>query len=228
MKLCEFSLASAMLCLLVSPIFAQGGDFFWSFESNGPVNEDVSRKDFSVGDTGSLFLYYTTNGPAMSELNTGAFLDLATSNSGVVEFTAAETFDFDVALASDTSIVFGTRWGNSFGAGDVSDDGQSASINAFTVGSGDGIVNANNGTGPFLDLGYDQSADAWLFGRLDFTIIGNGNADIITTPGAGGIVNNGETVDVTFGGATLGTVPEPSAALLIGLVGIGLGCRRRR
>ena len=146
MKLCEFSLASAMLCLLVSPIFAQGGDFFWSFESNGPVNEDVSRKDFSVGDTGSLFLYYTTNGPAMSELNTGAFLDLATSNSGVVEFTAAETFDFDVALASDTSIVFGTRWGNSFGAGDVSDDGPSVGINAFTVSSGDRIVNANNGT----------------------------------------------------------------------------------
>ncbi len=33
-----------------------------------------------------------------SELDTGAGLDISLTNSGVVEFSAAETFDFDICL----------------------------------------------------------------------------------------------------------------------------------
>ena len=64
--------------------FAQGGDFFWSTQglNEGAMNGDADVKLF-VGDTASLFLYYTTNGPAMSELDTGAFLDVGQTLAGI-------------------------------------------------------------------------------------------------------------------------------------------------
>ncbi len=47
---------------------------------NGPL--DVGAK--SVGDSGSLFLYYSTNGPNESDIDIGAFMDIATSRPGVI------------------------------------------------------------------------------------------------------------------------------------------------
>ena len=72
------------------------GDFFWSFQAlNSGATNSAAEGTFAVGETGSLYLYYSTMN---SELDTGAGLDISLTNSGVVEFSAAETFDFDICL----------------------------------------------------------------------------------------------------------------------------------
>ena len=68
------------------------GDFFFTFLDGGPnVNQSAS---FQVGDTGSLYVYWTTNGPADADLSVGATIDVISDTAGIIEFTAAQTFDY--------------------------------------------------------------------------------------------------------------------------------------
>ena len=67
-------------------------DFFWSSEDLGSgniVNDDLVI-DLLPGDSQILNLYYTTDGPAQSELGVGGGLDIQTSSSGNVAFDAGE------------------------------------------------------------------------------------------------------------------------------------------
>ena len=93
-------------------------------------------------------------------------------------------------------------------------------LNTYMVAYGTGILEQN--TGPvFFDQGYNPSADAFLWGRIDFNVIGapGTSTDLITTPGEGGILNQGGTVPATFGGASISItssqIPEPSIAFLL-------------
>jgi len=223
----NFSLVLALVAFSANSVFAQG-DFFWSFaDLGGGATNSFADNTYNVGDMGSAYLYYSTTGPSMSELDTGAFLDLATTMAGVINITNAETFDYDILVGGTVDV--GDRWGDSFGPGDVAADGQSASINAFRVVNGDGIINLN--TGPtFLDGGYDAAAGAFLFGRVDFTAVADGSTGISLAAGSGGIVNDGQTLNPVFGGIniTVGAIPEPTTAGLLAFGLIGLVARRRR
>ena len=159
-------------------------------------------------------------------MDTGAFLEVQTDNEHVINFTAVETFEFDV-LVGDTPV--GHRWtfdgkpgnGGSFGPGNIDADGQGLTMNAFTVNGGDGIIHQNEGP-TFLDAGYDAGAEAFLFARIDFDVIGIGTVNLETSPGSGGIVNDGQTVNPIFGSATIEgigfvchLVPEPSSTVVL-------------
>ena len=132
-------------------------------------------------------------------MDTGFFLDITTDTPGIINITGAETFDFEIEVA-DTPI--GWRYttdsvsgnGGAFELGTVAADGQMASINAFTVSAGDGILTKNEGP-VFVDTGYDAAADAFLIGRLDFEVIGQGKTNLLTEAGSGGIVHAGQTVN---------------------------------
>ena len=237
MNVRKFALVMALVAISSSSVFAQT-DFFWSTSAlgQGASNEDV-KVNLSNGDTGSLYLYFSTNGPADSDLSVGAFLDVATSQSGVIQFTRAETFDFAITVAG-TPIA--NRWLDNMGGGGSA--GETGTVgddlidewNAFTVTGGQGILESNNGSGAFLDEGYDAGADAFLFGVVDFTVIGNDgdSVDLFTSAGDGMIVNGGDVVDATFGAATInvggGTIPEPTTAGLLALGLAGIVARRRR
>ena len=86
------------------------------------------------------------------------------------------------------------------------------------MGGGTGILEEN--TGPiFFDTGYDQDADAFLFGTLEFTALDIGTVDLLTTTDSILNVNAGLEVFPTYAGVTVNVVeaiPEPSGALLIG------------
>ena len=192
--------------------------------------------DFEVGDTGSLWIYWSTNGPADSDLEIGAFIDVLSSNSGVIEFTAAQTFDFEI-VRTDSGDGVGNRLQNANGAGGFAGPAMSVSADlvqelaAFTVTGGPGIIESNNGSGEFLDTGYDATSDAFQWGRVDFTAIGQGQTAVTGERGDGAVkqfpipyVFNTATINVGGGPA----VPEPTTTVVTAFALAGIAARRRR
>ncbi len=198
--------------LAVGAGFAQT-DFFWSDKNlnSGAVNEGEVVVAKSVGSTGSLFLYYSTNGPSQADIDLGAFLDIATSQSGIIRFTGAETFNFPITVQG---IEIGRRWFTD----DVCEPtaGELGTVKpdfinewgAFTVFNGEGLK-SDLITPPFLDLGYDSRADAFLFGRIDYEVVGKGCVQLHAGPGKLGVgrslsgVAFGELLNPTFGSALI-------------------------
>ena len=216
----------------LSSVSAQG-DFFFSFTEGG-ANMD-QKGEFEVGDSGSLYVYWSTNGPADSDLSVGAFIDVFTDVAGVIEFTAAETFDYQITVAGQpigNRLLDDMGGGGSVGpAGSVGADFIDE-MAAFTVTGGPGILESNNGDGVFLDSGYDASNDGFNWGRIDFNVVGEGSTNVTGAAGDGMIVNGADVVDATFTTATInvggGIVPEPTTAGLLAIGLVGLVSRRRR
>lgn len=175
-------------------------DFFWSTVGidSGATNDSTPELTFAEGSSGTLFLYYDT---MVSELDTGAFIDIETSTNGVIEFTAAETLDFDITTSG---VPFSIRWGDAAGAtGDVTPNFIDE-LGAVNVVAGTGILNQN--TGPvFFDEGYDFDSEAFLFATVDFDVVGpeGSTVNILTSRGVTGIVHMGELLDPSFGIVTI-------------------------
>ena len=175
-------------------------DFFWSDAdlASGAINNSMAETAMPEGSSGTLYLYYDT---FMSELDTGAFLNIATSTNGVIEFTNAETLEFDIVA---NGIPFDLRWGDLVGPADSVTANFIEDLAAINVVNGTGMVNEN--TGPVsIDEGYDFDAEAFLFARVDYNVVGpeGSTVDIITTTGSGGIVDSGMMIDPIFGVAKI-------------------------
>ena len=177
-------------------------DIFWSLQNlgEGAVNQELEI-NAEVGDVVSLFAYWDT---LNSEVDIGIKFLINTSAPGVINFVGGETFDFNIALFENTDIILGARWGDAFGPIGIDEDAQGASLTAFSVTGGDGIIDFN--TGPiFLDLGYDVDADAFLYARVDVELVGPGRVQFLqeSRNNGSGIANNGMAVDATFGAVTI-------------------------
>ena len=187
-------------------VLGQQYDFFLSNRNlnEGAVNGDLSLT-VSPGESISLYLYYSTNGPANSNISAGAFVDFQISNSSVANFTDSEAFDFDILFSSSMQDSGTNRWTDANGqngllcpgenSGDMIDE--MCALSVF----GPGIVEANNGSGQFLDAGYDPAADAFLFGRVDLTVTGDEGQSffVFVSPGIGGIADGPNPVNPEFG-----------------------------
>lgn len=184
------------------------------------VNQPLEVESKSVGDTGSLFLYYSSNGPSDADIDIGAFVDIATSQPGVIRFTHAETFNFPIAGVL-------SRWevpdvppecSDSFGQTATVSDDFINELGAFGIaipGMSDGLAE--------LDLGYDPIADAFLFARVDYEVIGEGCVRIHVGPGQLGIVNTENAplligVDDSFLDASFGSaiIPALGSDMILG------------
>ena len=236
MNLRNFSLVLAIVAMSVGSVAAQG-DFFFTFAPGGANADNTGT--FNVGDSGSLYVYWSTNGPNDSDLDVGAFIDVTSGTSGILEFTAAETFDFEITVGGQVTgnrILDAMGGGGSVGPADSVTADFVDELSAFTVVGGPGIIEANNGSGVFTDEGYDASNDGFLFGRIDFNVIGEGSTSITGTGGDGLIVNGGDEVPAVFTTATVvgagggggPKVPEPTTAGLLAIGLAGFVARRRR
>ena len=219
-----------LVALPVSEVLAQG-DFFWSLNDlNSGATNSAAEGNFRVGESGSLFLYYSIDN---SELDTGAGLDITSTNPGVIEFTAAQTFDFDTCLGmagaiTTCDVVIDSRWGGGFsGPAQSIENDEITGLNAFRVAFGFGLVESQLGP-PFIDTGYDLNAVAFLFGRVDFTATELGTTNLETIAGSIGIVHDGQTVNPIFGNAVINVVPEPAFGSVLILLGVCSFSRRSR
>ena len=227
------------LSFVSNPGVAKGqGDFFWStaLPGSGDVVNDDLEVNIGLGESRAIHLYWSTSGPLNSQLRVGAALDISTSQPGIIAFDSAETYDFDIVLADDPSIVVGRRWQDNAGGGyagpainGFSDD----FIDRFAAWSilEPGIDNIN--TGPnLLDTGYDSTADAFLFGSVDFVGNSLGKVDLIPEADKLGIVDTNFLLNdlVTFGNVTINVVPipEPTTMVVFFAATMALGCRRVR
>ena len=197
-----------MITLLPASTVGQEADFFWSMHNlnEGAVNRPIDE-EFEQGESSSIYLYYSTNGPSESDLTTGFFLDIESGNSGVIEFVGAETFDFELTVSGTPIGIYRL---DSDGIGGAA--GSTATVTAdaiqglaaFTI-LGNGIQSANGGSGVFLDAGYDEFADAYLVARVDFNVIGPPGfiTQIRIGSGTGLVVNGSKVLKPTFNCATL-------------------------
>lgn len=190
-------------------------DFFFSTAglNAGTTNNSSLLLTPSIGDAGSLYIYVDgtfnadAGGVGEGGIDTGVLLDVATSNPGVIAFTGAKTFDFDIALTIDSSVVIGPRWGDAFGPAGALTADAIIGLDAFTVVAGDGILTSNTGTGPFLDLGYDVGANAFLFACIGWEVVGTGTTEILIDELTDEVVHDGMQLEPDFGSATFFVSP---------------------
>ena len=211
----RFGFQCLLLILFSNPCLGQT-DFFWSFHNlgDGAENSDIEMT-LSVGETATLYLYYSI---ANYEVSTGLGLDVASSSRGVIQFEAAESFEFDVAVEIDgRDFVVGHRWGDGYGAAGLVEADEILGLNAFTVVAGDGMIERNIGP-QFVDQGYDFDAEAFLFGQVDFMASATGTTRFEITPWSSSICNNCSPWGPfwTFGSATIHVVPEPNLVWITG------------
>ena len=137
------------------------GMFFWSgrpFGGGAQPGETVSAFDFEF----DAYLYYR---PGTQDLNYTFDFDL---KFPFYEVLSAEILEFETVLTSNPGVTLGGRWNVT---GDIVINGDS--ITDFSGMAGNGITAANDGSGVFLDLGYDATADAFIFGKVRLRGVGS-------------------------------------------------------
>ena len=195
----------ALICGLA--VGQQANDFFWSPAE--PNSGDVFNEDLQLelppGQSQVLYLYYSTDGPAQSELRFGGGLRIESSNSGTIQFDDGETFDPDIVDADGNFVR--QRWGSDMDIGFAGPAVVSSDFIErfffFTL-TGAGIVNDNTGPMSF-DTGYDADADAFLIGSIEFTGLSIGTVDLATTVDDSiSLTNDGFVLlDAQFGAVTI-------------------------
>ena len=220
---------AAMIAVCSSSAYAGVSDIYVSFANVGDGGAaGNTAAEFEVGTSGSAFVWVDEN----FSIDTGAFLDVMSSNTNVLEFTGAEVFNPDILLFGTTPLD--SRW-QSAGEQGVS-AGLIDELNGFAVTEGTGIIPTNvpgvlDGMGlDFVDDLYDASSNGFLFARIDFDVVGVGNATISLATGDGLVVNNDVELSPSYGAASVtGTaIPEPTSATILALGLAGLVTRRRR
>jgi len=218
-------LALAVVVLAFATSNAIAEDLFWSsFPLNGgATNSGINIDTTTVGDTGTLYLYYdATNLLGTQNIS----MDLTWVDQNVIAFQSAESFNYDVTT------VFGNggvqpRWDSFGAASSVSGNlvtilGASASSPVAATG-----INENfNGMGPFgeIDAGYDAGAGAFLVAAFDWERVAEGETTLaVISPSIDGGMPT--VAPATFG---FSAVPEPSTVSIFAIGLIGLVTRRRR
>ena len=191
------------------------GDFFWSTSNlnEGAVNGPIDL-NLSPGESATLYLYYSTNGPSNTDLKVGYSVNVATSQNGIIQFNDAETLNY-------LSFIGGSRWG--FPRDNDGPDvtvGQAQSVSSDLI-IGMTAINMLGGPGfsealSSIDPGYDSNAQAFLCGRVEIQAVAPGRMELLAGPNDLGIANEYDLLQSAFARANISV----SAPFLLGDVNL--------
>jgi hypothetical protein len=199
-----------------------GADIFISFTGLGEGDANTSNDIvFNIGDSGVAYIWFSDD----TKVDTGAFLDIASSDSGVIRFSQAETFNPDID--SETGVV-DTRW-QSTSNGTIS-DGLVDEMAGVRFLSGTGILPSQVTGSSLEDTFHDPVSNAFLFGSVNFEAMSLGDAVLNASVGDGLIVDEGNSLTPNFRSATISVraVPEPSSFGLFFAIAMLMTARRTR
>ena len=193
-------------------------DFFWSTESlgEGAVNQSLDLT-LSIGESRTIYLYYSLNGPSASEIDDGVSINVGASSASIITFEEGGVYNFPVQIAD---ITISERWGYPTGGYSNSGFFNSAfsvendlivGMTTMNIAQGDGMNESNTsakGKLPFVDAGYDPVAGAYLFGKIIVNGTAVGQTNLITGPNALGISNDGQVLNATFNTAQINVTPD--------------------
>ena len=119
----------------------------------------------------------------------------------------ALTFDFPVQVGD---VTIDQRWGGfcpgTVGSVGTVTDSLIEGWGALNIDEFGMVTNTTTSSGPLVDAGYDVAADAFLFGQLEFEVVGEsgGCVQLEIGPASAGIVDNIlDLLQPTFGSATV-------------------------
>lgn len=193
-----------------------------------------------TGENASLFVWIDLDGVDLG----GAALNVVSSNTGVIQFTGAETFNPKITISSIPAF---DRW-NSVGAGATTNDAVTG-FNGFRILGADGLLSTNT-TAARLDTLYDAAPNAFLFARIDYQTLALGSTDLFLQIGsqrispitgvssdvpvffgageAQSLTGDQSGVSSSFADATVTVVPEPTVTSMLLIVGAVLTCGSRQ
>ena len=190
------------------------GDFFWSTSNlnEGAVNGPIDLF-LSPGESATLYLYYSTNGPSNTDIKAGYSVNVATSQNGIVQFNDAAT------LHHTFPFIGGSRWG--FPRDNDGPDvtvGQAQSVSSDLI-IGMTAINMLGGPGfseafSSIDPGYDSNAQAFLCGRVEIQAVAPGSIELLAGPNDLGIANEYDLLKSAFARANI------SVSVLLGDVNL--------
>ena len=221
--------------------FSEAGFGDGATVGNPTINKTIADSPFE------LHIYFV---PDKSDAAfVGISLGVTSSTAGVADLSSFSVLNPDVLVgATDVDDRWNSTGGSLVGTEEITN------LSGVSVDKA-GLDAANDGLATFRDAGYDTSASAFYFGKVELDPVGLGTTELSLSVGSIGIARVGDqpqptgpTVSLTFGGsepttvlgddiggtgtvadATINVIPEPSTALL---AGAGLFfcvlCRRRR
>ena len=194
-----------LLVFLMTDQFCNA-DIFLSFTGMNDGNANTSGNAvFNIGDSGVAYIWFTDD----SKVDTGAFLDIVSSDAGVVRFTGSSAFNPDIL--SGATIV-DTRWQSA--SGGTVGDGLIDEMAGVRILNGTGILPSKVTGSAIEDSLHDATSNAFLFGSVNFEAVSLGDAVLSASVGDGLIVDEGVSLTPTFRSASIDVraVPEPSSA----------------
>ena len=214
-------LGVAVLGMCSTSVFAQTEQVFVSFGEGANVSNTAT---FDVDDgSGSAFIF------SAPDFDFNAFdLEFTTSGTDVISFTGAEVFNEVNGIGQfrfdgDASTVRETV---------SADNGRLIGVAVQAAGVNPALGAAG------LDPNFDADANAFQVARIDFDIIGSGDADITLAIGDNQFFSDLTPDDllqpslgngsVSVTGGPIPAVPEPSAMGILALGLVGFVVRRRR
>ncbi|MEM9409888.1 MAG: dockerin type I domain-containing protein [Planctomycetota bacterium] len=199
-----------LLCVFSVRTVKAQPDIYVSFSQFGEGNSITNSSGFGViGESMSAYIWIDEN----LEINTGAFLNLTSSNPGIVSFTNVEVFNPDIVVAN---VPVNSRWEHT--SPGMMTANEIYGFAGFNVTSGTGIVTENHSdTEPFSDNLHDAVSDAFLFARVDFEVVGLGSTNLQVSAGAAAIVHDGAVVDAEFDSASIESLSTNGEGTFFGL-----------
>lgn len=246
-RFARFNVLLFLACALFSASPLPGASAFFSTKGFGEGASQGNPEVFVNQAAANVDLHVYFVPDSVDARYLGISFDVTSATAGIADLVTFSVLNPDILMGA---IDVDDRW-NSTG-GSINSTELLTNFTGVSIDKA-GLDPTNDGSGSFLDAGYDSTAAAYYFGNVTFDPVGLGSTDLSLSVGPIGIARAGDkpqpvgpTASLQFGapepatvsgddiGATgeifdarINVIPEPSATLLV-VAGLFLSCLLRR